>query len=77
MSVDIDLWSGRRFESERWSESIIYVNVFQVTVRLKPGHLLAMNNRKALHGRQEYQSNGGVRFLQVRIVHFSESLIVD
>ena len=57
--------------------SLSYVNVFQVTIRLKPGHLLAMINRKVLHGRQEFQSNGGVRFLQVRIVHFSVSLIVN
>ena len=57
--------------------SLSHVNVFQVTIRLKPGHLLAMINRKVLHGRQEFQSNGGVRFLQVRIVHFSVSLIVN
>jgi hypothetical protein len=33
--------------------SLSYVNVFQVTIRLKPGHLIAMINRKVLHGRQE------------------------
>lgn len=56
---------------QKFAKAIIY-SPDTVTVRLKPGHLLAMNNRKALHGRQEYQSNGGVRFLQGCYVLFDD-----
>lgn len=41
--------------------------VFQINMKLKPGDLLAFNNRRILHGRKEFELNGGVRYLQVNI----------
>lgn len=33
--------------------------------KLQPGDLLSFNNRRMLHGRKAYKSNGGERHLKV------------
>ncbi|XP_041369464.1 gamma-butyrobetaine dioxygenase-like [Gigantopelta aegis] len=40
-----------------------------LTMRMKPGDMTVFNNRRMLHGREQFKLNGGVRFLKGAYVH--------
>ena len=47
------------------SNVVLMLIVLQRSIKLQPGDLVIFNNRRILHGRNAFISNGGVRHLKV------------
>ena len=49
-------------------------SLMQLHHRLKPGEVMTFNNRRVLHGRNEFSLRGGQRHLQVGMVTVTETI---
>ena len=56
--------------------SVVFISVFQLEARLQPGDMVVFNNRRMVHGRKNFQLNGGSRHLQVCVWGIHSILIV-